>query len=91
MERIRFVRAPLARQNTVLSFLSYKKKSNYNLSQLFNTLKVELFKLNKFNECHLTTYPYIGVHVVNRDTAYLKDNEAEIKDVVQRLLWESMQ
>jgi hypothetical protein len=88
MEIIQHLRTSALNQSNVLTFISRKKKAHYNLPNLYNSLKNELYELNRFNYCHLTTYPYIGVHVVNRDAAYLMDNHAEIKETVECLLWE---
>ncbi len=91
MNAIRFERAPAVSKDNILSFLTRKKKARYNLSSLYNSLNKELRKLNRFNDCHLTTYPYIGVHVVNRDATYLMNNQAEIKEAVESLLWDEQQ
>jgi hypothetical protein len=75
-------------QGNIISFISHKKKSNYNLSQLFSAMEKEMRKLNRENKCHLSTYPYIGVHVENRKAKYLMDNRDVIGNVIERVLWE---
>ena len=88
MNPIKHVYTKTPNQENIVSFFSQKKKSNYNLHQLFNAINIELRKLNIGNYCHLSTYPYIGVHVENRNSKYLIDNKDEIEHVIQKILWE---
>ena len=88
MNQNRRMHTPAINQENILTFLSTLKKSKYNLSQLYNAMQTEISKLNDMNHCYLTTYPYIGVHVLNRDSKYLMDNKNEIRDIVECALWE---
>jgi hypothetical protein len=88
MKSLLLVHTTAADPENIISFFSYKKKSNYNLSQLFNAMKKEMQKLDRENKCHLSTYPHIGVHIENRKVKYLMDNRDAIGNVIQRVLWE---
>jgi len=83
-----YIYANAVSQSNILTFLTVKKKSQYNLSELFNAIKREMWKLDRANICHLSTYPCIGVHIENRNANYLTDNKDEIHKVIQRTLWE---
>ena len=88
MNQNRRTYTPETNQENILTFLSRIKKSKYNLSQLYNAMQTEISKLNNMNHCHLTTYPCIGVHVLNSDSKYLMDNKNKIRDIVECTLWE---
>ncbi len=75
--------------NTI-SFFSSKKRSHYNLSNLYKELVFKMRMLNMRNSCHLTAYPYIAVHVTNRDLSYLNKNHELIKETVESILFEMM-
>ena len=87
MERIQRVVTKNVAKSNVITLLTQQKKSRQNLPNLYKTLTEELRKLNRFNQCHLTSYPYIAVHVVNRDEGYLVENFDSIRDVVEKTLW----
>jgi hypothetical protein len=74
-------------KGNVVTLITHQKKSRQNLPNLYKTLCKELRKLNRFNECHLSSYPYIAVHVINKDEEYLDENFQLIKDVVEKTLW----
>ncbi len=87
MRQIQRVTTRNVAKSNVINLLTQQKKSMHNLPHLYKTLTEELRKLNSFNECHLSSYPYIAVHVVNRDEKYLVENFQLIKDVVEKTLW----
>lgn len=87
MRQIQRVTTRNVAKSNVINLLTQQKKSMHNLPHLYKTLTKELRKLNSFNECHLSSYPYIAVHVVNRDEKYLVENFDLIRDVVEKTLW----
>jgi hypothetical protein len=82
------IHATAVDQSNMLSFLTVTKRSRYNLTKLYGAIKKEIQDLDQYNICHISTYPCIGVHVVNRNANYLADNKDEIRRVIQRTLWE---
>lgn len=88
MERIqRVVTSNIAKSN-VITLLTHQKKSKQNLPSLFKELSKRLRELNRFNSCHLSSYPYIAVQIINRDENYLAENFELIKDTVEKTLWD---
>lgn len=74
-----------------ISFYSARKKSHYNLSKLYKELTFQICDLNVRNSCHLTVYPYIAVHVTNKDSDYLERNYDLIKQTVESTLFEMIE
>ncbi len=75
----------LASDNT-LSFYSFEKKSKYNQTKLFESLSCAIKQINVNYTCHLSTYPYIAVHVVCGDVEKLKENCMQIKKIIDQIL-----
>lgn len=59
------------------------------MSFLYSDLSSRLRKINRFNCCHIVSYPHVSVVVTNRDASFLQENFDEIKSVVESALFES--
>ncbi len=84
----RKINTSTSQSGCMISRFSSKKKSRYNLSKLYMELSLSMRKLNRENICHLTTYPYIAVHVQNRDSVYLEKNQELIRNAIESALFE---
>jgi hypothetical protein len=86
---IRYVGTSAINKDNLLFFSCSLKKSRCDLPFLYSELSSRLRKINRFNHCHIVSYPYVSVVVTNRDASCLQNNFDEIKSVVEAALFDS--
>jgi hypothetical protein len=71
----------------VTSFFTHSKKSHFDSeSKLFDALKTSISSINVNYMVHLTTHPYISVHVSHGLTGELKKNKTKLHEKVNDVL-----
>ncbi len=71
----------------VMSIFTHMKKNHFDSeSKLFNTLVSTINSVNPNYSVHLTTYPYVAVHIAFGLVNELEKNRSNIEKAIQKSL-----
>jgi hypothetical protein len=73
--------------SAVLNYFTFNKKAHFcSESKLFEAISLAVNSVSPYPTTHLTTYPYIAVHIRHGDNKLLKENEARFAQAVEEAL-----
>jgi hypothetical protein len=75
------------KEGEVLSYFTHSKRSHFTSeSKIYEDLQLTIRIVNPIFSVHLTTYPFIAIHVVCGNTELLQSKENEIEKAIMESL-----
>lgn len=75
----------------VLNYFTFNKKAHFcSESKLFDALCNAISGVSPYPTVHLTTFPYIAVHISYADKKLINDNEKQFIEVVRNTLEDNL-
>jgi hypothetical protein len=73
--------------SSTLSFFTFNKKAHFSSEgKLFDELKTVISGISPYVTCHLTTYPYIAVHIEHGIAEELNRDKKRYEIAIQKTL-----